>query len=153
MARLSELSPALAEGLLKLPMPEFQGIPFVAPPPLANARVAIVSTAGLHRRSDLTFRPGANDYRIIPGDVAAADLVMSHVSVNFDRSGFAQDPNLVFPIDLLRLMEANGEIGSVAQWHYAFMGASDPTTMEESGSEVGRLLQQDAVDIALLVPV
>lgn len=153
MARLSDLTPALAENLLKLPMPEFGETPFVTPPELAKSRVAIVSTAGLHRRTDVTFRPGASDYRIIPGDIAAADLVMSHISVNFDRSGFAQDPNLVFPIDLLRQMEANAEIGSLAQWHYAFMGASDPSTMEESGAEVGRLLKQDGVDVALLVPV
>jgi len=56
--------------------------------------VAIVSTAGLHRRGDSVFAPGASDYRIIPGDPAPTDLVMSHVSVNFDRSGFQQDVNV-----------------------------------------------------------
>jgi len=153
MVRLSDLGPALAENLLRLPMPQFEGTPFVRPRPLAECRVAIVSTAGLHRREDTTFRPGSGDYRIIPGDVAADDLVMSHISVNFDRSGFAADANLVFPIDLLRTMQVSGEIASVAAWHYAFMGASDPSTMAESGAEVGRLLKKDNVDLALLVPV
>ncbi len=153
MVRLSDLSPALADALRKLPMPEFAATPLAQPPSLSQSRVAIVSTAGLHRRSDATFRPGASDFRIIPGDVATSELVMSHVSVNFDRSGFAQDPNLVFPIDRLREMKASGEIGSLAAWHYSFMGASDPSTMSESGAEVGRLLKRDGVDIALLVPV
>jgi D-proline reductase (dithiol) PrdB len=143
----------MAQALLNLPVPEVEDPAFVIPPGLSNARVAIVSTAGLHRRSDSTFKPGASDYRIIPGDVAADELVMSHVSVNFDRAGFAQDANVVFPIDHLREMETTGEIGSLANWHYAFMGASDPSTMNESGPEVGRLLKQDGVDIALLVPV
>jgi hypothetical protein len=54
--------------------------------------VAIISTAELHRREDrpFTFDPG-DCYRIIPGDVKAADLVMSHISTNFDHSGFQQD--------------------------------------------------------------
>ena len=99
------------------------------------------------------FSVGAGDYRLIPGDVEAADLLMSHVSVNFDRSGFQQDLNVVFPLALLHRLVAAGEIGSVARWHYSFMGATDPAKMEETGSEVGRLLREDGVTAALLVPV
>ena len=47
-------------------------------------------------------------------------------------------------------MQASGEIGSLAAWHYAFMGASDPSTMNESAAEVGSLLKRDGVHIALL---
>jgi D-proline reductase (dithiol) PrdB len=43
------------------------------------------------------FAWGSNDYRVISGDGSASDLVMSHVSVNFDRTGFQQDLNVVFP--------------------------------------------------------
>lgn len=78
---------------------------------------------------------------------------MSHVSVNFDRSGFQQDPNLVFPLELLRKLEANGEIGSVANWHYSFMGATDPTRMNETAPQVARLLKEDGVTAAILIPV
>ena len=51
---------------------------------------------------------------------------MSHISVNFDRSGFQQDLNVVFPVERLREMAADGEIGSVAD---SFMGATDPEQM------------------------
>lgn len=34
-----------------------------------------------------------------------------------------------------------------------FMGATDPSRMQESGKQVAGLLQKDRVDIALLVPV
>ncbi len=116
-------------------------------------RVAIVSTAGLHRRDDRNFHGGATDYRIIPADVDLAELAMSHVSVNFDRSGFQQDVNLVFPLDPLRALADAGEIASVAQWHYSFMGATDPVQFEETGAQVGKLLKNDNVTCALLIPI
>ena len=153
MARLSDLDPAAAAALERLPLPEFDSTPWVEPPPLGEARVALISTAGIHRRNDHAFRGGATDYRIIPGDVDLADVVMTHVSVNFDRSGFQQDSEVVFPLGHLRTLESAGEIGSVAAWHYSFTGATDPARMVESGHEVGRLLREDGVTAALLVPV
>ena len=150
MVRLSDLPPPAAGFLANMPMPEFDSTPWAAPPSLRHARVAIISTAGLHRRDDRKFQGGANDYRIIPDDVDLAHLAMSHISVNFDRSGFQQDVNLVFPLDHLRVLAS---AGSVAQWHYSFMGATDPTRFEETGAEVARLLKEDGVTCAILVPV
>ena len=126
---------------------------WVLPSDIRQAKVAIISTAGLHRSSDARFLDGETDYRIIPGDVDAADLVMSHRSVNFDRSGFQQDVNVVFPLEHLRKLAAQGEIGSVATWHYSFMGAANPIRLQTSGAQVGRLLREDGVSAALLFPV
>jgi len=134
-------------------MPSYESTPWVEPPPLAESRVAIISTAGIHRRSDPEFALGAADYRLIPGDIQPDDLVMSHVSVNFDRSGFQQDINVVFPVERLRELAEAGEIGGVAAWHYAFMGATAPQALEESARQVARLLVRDGVTTALLVPV
>ncbi len=153
MARLSDFDPRTAAGLERLPLPEFDSTPWVEPPPLDEARVALISTAGIHRSSDLAFQGGASGYRIIPGDVDLADVAMTHVSVNFDRSGFQQDTDVVFPLGRLRELAETDEVGSVARWHYSFMGATDPSRMVESGHEVGRLLREDAVTVALLVPV
>jgi D-proline reductase (dithiol) PrdB len=128
--------------------------PWISPKPLAEAKIAIVSTAGLHRRSDVPFTPGAVDYRLLPGDVDFADVVVSHISTNFDRSAFQQDPNIWFPLDRLREMAADGEIGGVSKWHYCFMGAQpNHQALEAAGEEVGRLLAADSVDVALMVPV
>ena len=113
-----------------------------------------MSTAGLHKRGDRPFTFDAGDgYRIIPGDVAANDLVMTHVSTNFDRSGFQQDWNVVFPVDRLRELAEEGHIGSVAQYHYSFMGAHDPIALEEQARSVADLMKKDQVDAVLLVPV
>jgi D-proline reductase (dithiol) PrdB len=151
--RLSDLPEAVAQGLLRLPLPEFESTPWQDAKPLEQSRVALISSAGLHRNDDRTFTGGATDYRIIPGDLDYADLAMSHVSVNFDRSGFQQDVDVVFPLQRLRELAEAGEIGSVAAWHYSFMGATDPTGMVDSALDVARLLQQDGVDAALLVPI
>jgi D-proline reductase (dithiol) PrdB len=153
MVRLADLPERVAEAYRALPMPEFASTPWAQPPPLAEARVGIVTTAGLHRRDDRNFQGGAGDYRVLPGDIDPADIVMSHVSVNFDRSGFQQDIKTVFPLEHLQALAGEGTIGSVGAWHYAFMGATDPTAMAESAAEVGRLLKEDGVDVALLVPV
>ncbi|MDA0654945.1 MAG: glycine/sarcosine/betaine reductase selenoprotein B family protein [Proteobacteria bacterium] len=153
MVRLTDLPEAEAKHLLALQCPRFDDSPFAKGPALKEARVALITSAGLARRSDSTFRPGATDYRVIPGDIAAGDLVMSHVSTNYDRSGFAQDLNVVFPIDRLREMVADGTIGSVAKYHYSFMGATEPEALEESARQLAGLLKEDQVNAVFLTPV
>jgi len=158
MARLADLPDWESEHLrtLAAKAPRFHTEPWVEGPPLAQRRFAIISTAGLHRRGDRPFPLGAgsNDYRIIPKDTPAGELTMSHVSVNFDRTGFRRDANLVFPIDRLRELQAEGTIGSVAEFHYSFMGAPFPSTLfEPKARELAGLLRRDRVDAAVLLPV
>lgn len=156
MVRLSDLHPVEAEHMRHQAqqMRPVGSAPWIKPKPLAESTVAIISTAGLHRRSDTPFKPGAVDYRLLPGDVDFADVVVSHVSTNFDRSGFQRDPNLWFPLDRLREMASAGEIGGVSNWHYTFMGAQpNHQALVHAGEEVGRLLAGDEVDVALMVPV
>lgn len=134
--------------------PTFQTKPWVEGPPLNKRRVAIISMAGLHRPEDRPFTRDSGDYyRIIPGNVKASDLVMSHISVNFDRSGFQQDWNVAFPIDRLRELARDGVIGSVADFHYSFMGADDPLKWEQQARFLAGLLKKDNVDAALLIPI
>lgn len=156
MVRLSDLHEAEAEHLQARAnaMPRIAPGEWLSPKPLHESTVAIVSTAGLHLRSDAPFTLGALDYRVVPGDTEWGDVVLSHVSTNFDRSAFQQDPNISFPMDRLQEMAAAGEIGGVSPRHYSFMGAMpNPALFEDTGSEVGRMLAADAVDVVLLVPV
>lgn len=156
MVRLSDLHPSEAEFLQGWAdaMQPIEAAPWIEPRPLAESTVAIVSTAGLHRREDARFTPGAIDYRLLPADVDVGDLVASHVSTNFDRSAYQQDPNIWFPIDRLNELTDAGEIGGVSNWHYSFMGAQpNHEALAVTGEEVGRLLAADGVDVVLLVPV
>ena len=157
MVRLSQLPEGSRTNLLNLECPVFDGRPWVEGPPVAQRRVAIISTAGLHRRGDRLFSVGPGsvpgEYRVIPGDTEANDLVMSHVSTNYDRSGFQKDWNVVFPLDRLHEMAEQGAIGSVADFHYSFMGATAPELMKTSARTLAGLLKEDNVTGALLVPV
>lgn len=153
MARLEDFDELGRDYLLSMPMPVFETTPWANPPPVANARIAIISTAGLQRRGDRPFSVDSSDFRLIPGDTQAADLAMSHISTNFDRTGFQEDANVVLPLDRLRELAEQGEIGSVASMHYSFMGATHPGKMESTARHLAGLLKQDAIDIALLVPV
>lgn len=154
MARLEALSEGEVKKLKDVELPVFETFPWVEGKPLNKSRVALISTAGIHRRQDHPFTIDSADvYRIIPGDVKAGDLVMSHASVNFDRSGFQQDLNVIFPIDILRELVEEGTIGSLADYHYSFMGAMDPVKMEEQARSLARLLKKDNVDTVFLVPV
>lgn len=158
MVRLADLPEwERAHMLEKIPnLPRFGIKAWVVGRPLAQRRVAIVTTAGLHLRSDRPFGQGSArcDYRVLPGVAGSADIVMSQLSTNFDRSGFQQDLNIAFPIDRLRELAADGFIGSVADFHYSFMGAGSPVTrMEAKAREVAGLLKKDKVDAVLLTPV
>jgi len=153
MARLERMMEPMKSHLAKLPLPSFENQPWVPGKPLAGRRISLISTAGLQRRGDRPFEGMSGDYRMIPDDIKARDLVMTHISTNFDRTGFQQDWNLVFPIDRLRELAAEGIIGSVAAYHYSFMGATDPTEMEPVARNLASLLKGDGVDGTLLVPV
>jgi D-proline reductase (dithiol) PrdB len=78
---------------------------------------------------------------------------MSHVSTNFDRTGFQLDINMVLPLTRLAELAEQNVIDSVADFHYSFMGATEPTAMEAEARKVAGLLKGDKVNCALLVPV
>ncbi|MGH7045420.1 MAG: glycine/sarcosine/betaine reductase selenoprotein B family protein [Stellaceae bacterium] len=153
MTRLSDLPPDQAQRLAQLECPDFTTRPWVTGAALAQRRVAIVSSAGLVVRGEDPFRGRDPDYRVLPSSTKAGDLLCSHISINFDRTGFQEDWNIVFPLDRLREMMGEGVIGSVAERHYSFMGATDPVQMEPYARELAARLRADAVDAALLSPV
>jgi len=131
----------------------FEQTPWVEAPTLVEARIAIITTAAIHRADDRPFTGHEGDFRIIPGDVDYRDLAMTHSSINFDRSAYQQDVNVCFPLDLMRTLAESGEIGSVADWHYSFMGSTVPQRMEPAAKEVSNLLFGDKVNLVLLIPI
>ncbi|MCG2750333.1 MAG: selenoprotein B glycine/betaine/sarcosine/D-proline reductase [Desulfobacteraceae bacterium] len=154
MARLELMTPPEKKHLEETKCPSFDTHPWVTGKPLNQRRVAMISTAGLHGKNDRPFSIQPGDfYRILPGDIQASDLMMSHLSANFDRSGFQQDWNVVFPLDRLRELAKEGVIGSVADFHYSFMGANDPLQLEPDVRKLATVLKQDRVDALLLLPV
>lgn len=153
MVYLAEMPTDVRDALVNQELPAFVETPWAKAPDIRRSKVAIVSTAGLHRTNDTPFRGGAGGYRIIPNGVDPRELRMSHVSTNFDRLGFQQDLNVVFPIERLRELVAQGEVGATATYHYSFMGATPPQAMEASARELAGVLKGDSVDAVLLIGV
>jgi D-proline reductase (dithiol) PrdB len=153
MTRLTDLPAIQAKRLAELECPDFKTTPWVTGPALSQRRVAIVSSAGLVVRGEDPFRGRDPDYRIIPADTKPDQLLISHISINFDRTGFQEDWNVVFPLDRLNELAADGVIGSVAETHYSFMGANDPLQMEPHAREAAGRLKRDRVDAVILSPV
>ena len=138
-----------------LPVYEFPEVAFTAPPPLDQARVAIVTTAGLRTDGNLLWARGDEGFTVLPA--GSSDIRMAHASQNFDRSGFMADLNVVYPADRLAELAAAGTIGSVAPRNLSFMGAQADhrlsTIRLDSGPEAASLLRHDGVDVVLLTPV
>lgn len=138
-----------------LPVYEFPGVAFTAPPRLSEAKVAIVTTAGLRTDGEQLWARGDESFTVLAG--TARDVRMAHASQNFDRSGFMADPNVVYPVDRLAELAAAGTIGSVAPRHLSFMGAQADQRLStirlDSGPAAAGLLRADGVDVVLLTPV
>jgi D-proline reductase (dithiol) PrdB len=155
MPRLDRLPPLNRNNLLMLPVQVNDTAPYTAlARPLSACRLAIVTTAGLHRRGDRPFGPGEQAYRVIPADAPPADILQSHTSLGFDRVPIMRDLNISFPVDRLRELTARGELGGTGPSHYSFMGALRDVRriQEETGPEVGRRLREEGVQAALITP-
>ena len=144
--------PAVGRGFIsRLEKYTFDNLSWTQPKEAKSRRVSIVSTAAISKRGDKPFSWLANNHRVI--DKNNLDLVMTHVAVEYDRTGWQQDLNTILPIDRLEEMAREGEIGSVSNEHYSFIGSSDPMKMERSAKEVAERMKMDAVDTVFLVPV
>jgi len=135
-------------------------VPFVFNPrPLAEARVALVTSGAVHLPEqepfDASIRGGDFSFREIPLDVDVQRLEVAHKSDAFDQTGFLEDRNLGFPLDRLREMASSGEIGSLNGRHLSFMGSitAPGRLIAETAPRAAELLAGDGVDVALLIPL
>lgn len=137
-----------------LPAPTFSNPAWVTPKPLAQAKVAIVTSAALYAVGDESFSATDTGYRLIGSE--RRDLIMGHWSPNFDHTGIKIDLNVVYPIDRLEELVQRGIIGSVAPRHVSFAGnqPDDLATVRlDTGPAAADELRQDGVDVVILTPV
>ena len=119
----------------------------------AAARVALVGTAGAFMRGQPSFALGHDgdpSFREIPA--AAEAIRLAHAG--YDVSRARRDPDVVFPLALLRDLATDGAIGEFAPRCYSFMGYVPEAgpLLADTGPEVARRLRADNVDLVLLVP-
>ncbi len=153
MVRLADIPEPERTVIADLDCPSYATTPWVTPAPATQRHVALVSTAGLIQRGDRPMLSRERGYREIPDSVDDRDILCSHVSTNFDRTGFQQDLNVMLPRERLRELQRDGFVGEAADCHYAFMGATDPAALEDKAHELGGKLLALGVNTVVLAPV
>ena len=131
----------------------YEDSPFTKAEPADQRHVALVSTAGLIVRGERPLLAKANGYRSIASTVADGDILCSHVSTNFDRTGFQRDLEVVLPRRRLTELESAGKIGKAADTHYSFMGAIEPLEYENKARELAGSMLALGVNTVVLAPV
>lgn len=96
--------------------------PFVGD--LSKSVIAIVSAGGVHQKEQEAFNIaddlGDLSYRVIAPETASSDLLVTHQ--HYDHTDADADINVVFPLDVLRDLQAEGFIGGLARKHIGYMG-------------------------------
>ncbi len=91
---------------------------------LSKATVALVTAAGVHRKDQDPFNIadelGDLTFRVIGGNDKNDELMVTHH--HYDHTDADQDINVVFPLELLHELKAEGFIGDVAREHIGYMG-------------------------------
>src|ERR1041384_8162445 len=120
---------------------------------LQSTNVALVTAGGVHLREQEPFNIadelGDLTYRVFPDDVDSAQLMVTHH--HYDHTDADRDINVVFPIDVLRDLVAEGFIGGVARKHVGYMGytmqlkAMYEGTAREIANDIDKASRADAV--------
>jgi D-proline reductase (dithiol) PrdB len=125
--------------------------------PLAQATVALITSAGISQ-IDQPPMDGANiegDYtiRVLDVETPSTDLRIHHT--HFDTTAAGEDINVVYPIDRLKELAAEGIIGRVAPRAVSFMGYFSNVfrIRDEVAPAVVEAVRHTGADAAVLVPV
>jgi D-proline reductase (dithiol) PrdB len=119
---------------------------------LSKSTIAIVTAGGVHLKDQVPFNIGDElgdlGYREIPQDVDSANLMVSHH--HYDHSDADEDINVVFPIDVLRDLQAEGFIGDIAKKHIGYgysqqLKAMYEGTAREIANDIDKTSRADVV--------
>jgi D-proline reductase (dithiol) PrdB len=126
--------------------------------PVRESMIALVTTAGVHLRSDTAFDmtdpDGDPSFRVVPVQTPRDQVKITHKY--YDHSAADRDLNVVVPIDRLQELVSAGRVGAVAPRIYSFMGHIDGahvrTLMQTTAPEVARRLRDDGAAAVVLTP-
>jgi len=140
-----------------LPMPKFDRVEPAKPiEDLTKAKIAVVTSGGIvpvgnpdHIESSNATKYG--DYTIEGMDTMSKEDYMT-IHGGYDRQFVLEDPNLVIPLDVLRKMEKDGEIGELLPYFSSTTGTGTATnSAARFGDDIGKKFIEEGVDGVLLV--
>ncbi len=125
---------------------------------IADCRLALVTTGGVHLRSqppfDMSDPEGDPTFREIPSGVSSSELTITHNY--YDHSDADRDMDVIFPLQRAIELHAAEDIGAVNPRHFSFMGHIDgrhiETLCRETAPRVAATLKEDGADIVILTP-
>lgn len=106
--------------------------------PISECRFSFVSTSGTQLKTSMPFDTvhpvGDYSFRRVPSNSSVNDLTIHQLK--YPTSGANKDLNVIFPIERLQEMAANGTIGGLTENFYTFIGYNmDPAKLEQSLAE------------------
>ena len=144
--------------------PAYDSIPW-APfsKPLAEAKVALHSTAGISMKGDAPFdmeferrnpTRGDSSWRALRADARSGDVEVNHLHI--DTGYIERDLDVALPLARLAELAERGVVGEVAPSRYSIMGfqGNDSSQLEQqSAPEIAARMKREEVDLAILAPV
>ncbi|MFO7815512.1 MAG: glycine/sarcosine/betaine reductase selenoprotein B family protein [Halanaerobiales bacterium] len=131
-------------------------IPFISlEKKIRDLKLVLISSGGFHLREDEPFDTedpyGDPSYRLIPKNTDLDTLEISHI--HYDHKYVNEDLNCAFPLELLKGIEENNQIGTLANNHYSFMGYCLKTQkLKDNTRKLSGILKDEGVKTALIAP-
>lgn len=122
--------------------------------PVRESRVALIGSGGIYARGQVAFHfKDDTSFRVIDTTAPTSELRATHFA--YDVTDARRDVNVVFPIDTLNALVDSGDVGSLSENAYAFMGGvySSRRVEDRMAPAIADRIEADEVDLALLVPV
>lgn len=124
--------------------------------PLSASRLTFVSTAGVQPKGTFPFDTvhpvGDYTFRRVPSHLKPADLEIHQLK--YPTVGAARDLNVIFPVERLQELAAEGVIGGLAPNFFSFIGYNmNPEALELTlAEEIADAVASEGADAALLSP-
>jgi D-proline reductase (dithiol) PrdB len=123
--------------------------------PLSDSRLGVLTTSGCYVAGQVAYHyKDDTSIRRIPIDTPVERLRFAHITENYLESARC-DPQCLVPLAALRLLREEGAVGALADAAISCMGGiySQRRVREELIPQVEAIFKQQAVDVALLVPM
>ncbi len=123
---------------------------------LSESRLTFVSTAGVQPKGTIPFdvvHPvGDYTFRYVPSEAKVSELEIHQLK--YPTNGATTDLNVIFPIDRLQELAAEGVLGGLTKNFLSFIGYNmDPERLERTLAEdIAEAVMAEKPDVVLLSP-
>jgi D-proline reductase (dithiol) PrdB len=121
--------------------------------PVRESTVGLFTSCGAQLPQDPPLGETEDlSFRLIPRDTPVSELVISHKTAV--RKWAVEDPNVAFPLDRMKELEAEGTIGRLAHTAVSMVGSIQRFTelVEQTVPAIKQIFDSQGVDLVFLFP-